>query len=175
MSENNVPYRKREAIEAEAEKLLREHGIDQIPVDPIRIAKSQNVRIFNATFNDNSISGVLTRRGPNITMLINANDSAFRKRFTIAHELAHHQLKHFSNQQEHTDKNKDLYRLPPKSDTEGSDREEIQANMFAAALLMPATFVKAAYKDTQDVDELARRFQVSSEAMGNRLASLGLL
>ena len=51
---------------------------------------------------------------------------------------------------------------------------EVQANIFAAALLMPAESVKHFYSDCRNVSALAKLFLVSSEAMGHRIVSLGL-
>ena len=64
-----------------------------------------------------------------------------------------------------------------------ADREEIEANAFAAVLLMPGTMLRqeldrlpAAVR--RDPDEttaaLAERFDVSTAAMGFRLINLGL-
>jgi len=65
----------------------------------------------------------------------------------------------------------------------GTDMRERDANAFAAALLMPAALVRRAAKsyhfDLGDeggpVEELARRFGVSSQAMTLRLANLDIL
>ncbi len=68
----------------------------------------------------------------------------------------------------------------------GVDRREIDANRFAAGLLMPEEWVYEAFKElilgaapkdtTEDfVVALARRFEVSSEAMRYRLVNLGIL
>jgi Zn-dependent peptidase ImmA (M78 family) len=55
-------------------------------------------------------------------------------------------------------------------------RREVQANQFAAALLMPARMVEEIYQEvTKDIAEIARIFKVSKEAMGYRLDQLGLL
>jgi len=175
MSELQVQYRGRREIEQEAERLLREHALYDVPVDPIRLAEALKIPIFVAKFGDDSISGVLARRGPSVTMLINASDSAHRKRFTIAHELGHRVLKHFEHEDDHTDRNRDLLRMVRWDEQQGSDRPEVQANMFAAALLMPESLVRLAFETAQDVDKLAGRFQVSSEAMGYRLSTIGLL
>ena len=51
---------------------------------------------------------------------------------------------------------------------------QIQANQFAAALLMPEELVREAYETNQDLRKLARIFNVSETAMGIRLAQLGL-
>ncbi len=151
--------------------------------DPIKLARANGIRVYNATFDDDSISGILARRGPNITMLINANDHAFRKRFTIAHELGHYVLDHYTDEADHTDQHIDLYRtgIEPVGATEppavrpASRPEEVQANIFASALLMPADLLRQSFKETDDVDRLARIFQVSAEAMGIKLGRLGLI
>ncbi len=55
-------------------------------------------------------------------------------------------------------------------------QRERTANHFAACLLMPRSWVKRAYYDRgiRDVPALARRFQVSRDAMRVRLDVLGL-
>jgi Zn-dependent peptidase ImmA (M78 family) len=64
----------------------------------------------------------------------------------------------------------------------GDDQEEVEANAFAAALLMPADLLRDEIwksdfdlDDDEDVIRLAKRFNVSTSAMSNRLAWLGLL
>ena len=67
----------------------------------------------------------------------------------------------------------------------GTDVEEIEANAFAATLLMPESIVfdyvlklvRANSQITREtlITELARVFDVSAEAMGYRLINLGIL
>ena len=178
MPENSktIPFRTRDEVEARAEQVLHEHDMFKMPVDPIRLAQLLRIKVYNAKFADDSISGMLAKRGPNVTMLINASDSSHRKRFTIAHELGHRVLGHFENDAEHLDWSKDLFRSSPASgDEKPGDRAEIQANQFAAALLMPAKLVRSTFDNEKDVDRLAKLFQVSAEAMGYRLQTLGLV
>jgi Zn-dependent peptidase ImmA (M78 family) len=65
----------------------------------------------------------------------------------------------------------------------GTDQEEIQANAFAAELLMPKDLVMRAVTETglgpDDsvdvlVDSLAEQFGVSRQAMDYRLVNLGI-
>ncbi len=53
-------------------------------------------------------------------------------------------------------------------------RREIQANMFAAALLMPEDMVREEWNKLKSVEEMSRRFNVSETAMGIRIDQLGL-
>ena len=62
----------------------------------------------------------------------------------------------------------------------GDQLAEIQANQFAAGLLMPETLIRAHIEDVaalSDVDifRLSVRFEVSEQAMTLRLVSLGLI
>jgi Zn-dependent peptidase ImmA (M78 family) len=62
------------------------------------------------------------------------------------------------------------------------NREEIEANQLGAALLMPRGLVEQEIRardldldDSEAIDLLAKRFQVSTAAMSNRLQNLRLL
>ena len=64
----------------------------------------------------------------------------------------------------------------------GVDHEEVEANQFGAALLMPRSLVQQELKkndldldDEEAITFLAKRFHVSTAAMSNRLSNLGLL
>jgi Zn-dependent peptidase ImmA (M78 family) len=71
---------------------------------------------------------------------------------------------------------------PDGISTAGSDHKEFQANLFGAALLVPASLVRIDIRThDRDLDDeealsfLAKRFQVSTVAMTLRLISLGVL
>jgi len=62
------------------------------------------------------------------------------------------------------------------------NREEIEANQLGAALLMPRGLVQQEIQardldldDSEAIDLLAKRFQVSTAAMSNRLQNLKML
>ena len=158
-------------IETKASQILREHGLFSIPVDPVTLANNIGIKVNNAVFSDDNLSGLIAKRGENISILVNTSDPPYRKRFTIAHELGHHFL-HLLSDGEFVDKKVDLFR-----DNEGGDQTkqiEVQANQFAAALLMPSELVKIEYQKNNDISNLARKFNVSEEAMGYRLQRLRL-
>ncbi|GGA90132.1 ImmA/IrrE family metallo-endopeptidase [Puia dinghuensis] len=158
-------------IESRASQILKDHGLFSIPVDPVTLANNIGIKVNNAVFSDDNLSGLIAKRGSNISILVNKSDPPYRKRFTIAHELGHHFL-HLLSDGEFVDKKVDLFR-----DTEGGDqskRTEVQANQFAAALLMPSELVKLEYQRNNDITDLARKFNVSEEAMGYRLQRLRL-
>jgi Zn-dependent peptidase ImmA (M78 family) len=65
----------------------------------------------------------------------------------------------------------------PQSST-AEDIEEIDANAFAASLLMPQNFLRKDVADFLDIDDarqvlaLSKRYQVSAQAMTIRLVNL---
>lgn len=173
--EQDVPFLSRQEVEIRAADVLREHGLESIPVDPVVLANRLGMAVFNAKFSDDNIVGMIAKQGDQITLLVNQSDPPFRKRFTIAHELGHHFLHLFSDG-EFVDGEANLFRLPQddQQDITPQRRREIQANMFAAALLMPADAVRSEWKKLRSVDAMARKFNVSEAAMGIRVGQLGL-
>lgn len=89
-------------------------------------------------------------------MLVNSSASLERARFSMAHELGHFLLRHRATRQ------------PPMALDE---RQERQADCFAAELLMPASLLSA---EKSGMTALCRRYRVSRQAMTFRLRSLGL-
>lgn len=95
-------------------------------------------------------------------------------RFTVAHELGHYLF----HQRYMTEESGPVFYQ--HLDKKERDRLEIQANVFAAMLLMPEKlFVKAyaslksQFLKKQDITEmLAERFNVSKESVGYRIEAL---
>lgn len=103
-------------------------------------------------------------------VLINSDQPSDRQRFSAAHELAHLVLGHTPHDGQFIDV------LGRKFDP-----TEVEADTFASELLIPLTLLKqrhaeyAAEPATHRVLRLSRLFLVSFQAMGMRLAKLGLL
>jgi len=79
------------------------------------------------------------------------------------------------------DKSYTIYLRDGKSSS-GEDYQEVQANQFAAALLMPEPLVREALAsngidlaDEMALFTLAETFEVSAQAMTFRLVNLGIL
>ena len=67
-----------------------------------------------------------------------------RQRYTIAHELGHLELhRQLITSEVHVDKGFPVLMRDPKSAT-GTELHEIEANQFAAELLMPRTLIEQA-------------------------------
>jgi hypothetical protein len=104
-----------------------------------------------------------------------------RRRFTIAHELGHHALGHpLRTFEDRTDQIDDAPHVAALSAKAGvyraysdRDRWELEANVFAAELLLPVERVRAmALRDPKwSVRRLARYFGVTRSAMLNQLTA----
>lgn len=175
------------SIENTAAFMLMEFDIHEPFVPVEKIAKQRGIEIVNYDFGE-EVSGVLVIKDSVATIGINRANSTERKRFTIAHEIAHYIL-HWNpisktNQEVFVDK--DLFMKFRNTMNEYSPAEiamEQEANAFAAALLMPKHFIEKElrteqYKTLQEpqiIEKLAKRFKVSAPAMTYRLTNLQML
>lgn len=164
-----------------ARQIIRNYGITQPPIRVEDIAHSQGIEIVRHRF-EGPESGFALRDESRRIIGLNTQTSRRRQRFTVAHELGHlllHEGKIIVDQA--------VLRVDLRNDVSsmGTDVEEIEANTFAAALLMPEDIVfhhvlkavRANGEITREnlIAELARIFDVSAEAMGYRLINLGIL
>jgi Zn-dependent peptidase ImmA (M78 family) len=159
-------------IDAMVLGLLAQHDQIRPPVRIERIAKDLGVELRSGDLGD--VSGVLVRQGDSAIIGTNGTQSAQRQRFTIAHELGHFLL--HEGITNHVDRS---YRVNFRSaeSSQATNVEEIEANYFAASILMPKHMLDAmSAEEALDNDtllaDLARRFQVSRLAMSLRLANL---
>lgn len=158
-----------ENIELKAEQVLNNLNIKGTPVPVEEVASRAQIKISRAPSKD--FSGLLIRKDGHALIGVNSNEAPVRQRFTIAHELAHFYL--HPNQDAFVD-----YRN--HKDGKRTNKEQ-QADMFAAALLMPR---KNLEKDFRNIAKglnneeicsiLSRRYEVSDDAMKFRLKNLGL-
>lgn len=167
-----------QAIETLVRGILSEHRISNIPINPLQIAKSLNIDVTNAEFVESNISGMISKVGNTFTIYVKHDDPPNRKRFTIAHELGHYflHLKYKKEDETFVDKDINFFRGKATESSENRNKE-VEANRFAAELLMPADFIKREWDNSnvRSVDFLAKKFQVSPSAMGYRLVNLGLI
>lgn len=165
-------------IERKAEALLTRFRQPPIPVTAI--AQSLGLEVEPVNLGDD-VSGVLVVSGDRGVIGFNSAHALVRQRFTIAHECGHFVL-HRSEDSLFIDKQYRAFFRNEKS-AKGTDWRERAANTFAAALLMPEAMVRRAARlhefelgdEDGPVAELARAFQVSSQAMTFRLVNLGII
>ncbi len=166
-------------IQILVQQLLATQKVTEPPVPVERIARAQGARVFLQSLEGN-ISGFLYRDSQQRVIGVNTHHPSTRQRFTLAHELAH-LLLHDQNQI-HVDHGFEL-RLRNDRSSQGVDRDEMEANLFAAELLMPRRLLKKDLGDLQTVEisddktigRLAKRYGVSVQALMIRLTALGYL
>lgn len=163
-------------IEQRAHDLLLQHGLASAPVDVDALARKLGADVVYGELEGN-VSGFLIKDKGRFTIAVNSEHHPNRRRFTLAHECAHLVLHATGGDRIWVDK--PAYFRDDRSGS-GVYREEIQANQFAAALLMPKSLVLAALSDDHEISdldilELANRFEVSEAAMRHRLVNLDLI
>ena len=164
--------------ESEATRLLAETAHSGPPINVEAIASHLRVQVVEEKL-DRSVSGMLYRDGQHVVIGVNSAHSVRRRRFTIAHEIGHLVLhKGRPLVLDHVRVN-----FRDANSSTASDLEEIQANAFAAELLMPREHVIDATKrlledrtitEAAVIESLAQCFDVSDQAMEYRLINLGL-
>lgn len=163
-------------VQSRAQQVLRDHGLIGGAVDPVRLAGELGVKVYNAKFGIEGTHGLLAIRSGRPSIYVEASDSPARKRFTIAHEIGHYLL-HFGDQDvEHIDSADDFRTVhDPDEGWSPDKRREWEANAFAAALLMDEASVRKHWPTVGSIEGMAALYQVSKQAMGYRLAEIGLI
>ena len=167
-----------------AQRVLEELKVRKVPVD-VRSLCRKHAFVMTETL-PADVAGMLVPMAPDASkpyaILVNKTHSHQRQRFTMAHELGHLLIHRFT--EPHAD-SAPRVRFRDEKSTQGVDRDEIEANQFAAELLMPADLVVQRLRKvgfgspSQELDEnaewlakLAQEFNVSVHAMSVRIGNL---
>lgn len=152
------------------EKLLafaHNKGLETIPLDVKAVAEKFGICVEEVDLEDD-LSGILYKDKETSSWFLQVNKEHHpnRKRYTIAHELAHFCL-HRHLKQNFVDK---IFFRGGES-----DKPEWQANEFASAILIPEQeFRRKIRSGLTKVEELAKEFQVSTLALRIRAKNIGL-
>ena len=164
-----------------AKSILEKYDLLELPVDPFKLAHIENIDIYNANFKkldqDYVLGAIQKDKNENISIYINERDAYTRRRFTLAHELGHYYLGHLNG---HANQ---IVELERNAGYNTNNIQEIQANQFAASLLMEKSSVIEYYNILKNSNHtfnyilatLSDIFGVSQQAMNFRLKNLGLL
>ena len=170
-----------EEIEERAEQVLRKTDTYREPV-PIEVLVHRLNLTTEAAALGQDVSGMLVAANERGAIAYNSTHTHVRQRVTIAHEIGHFVLHLKKNCRTQLFIDRYVVFRPDGISTAGSDHKEVQANLFGAALLVPASLVRTDIrKHDLDLDDegalsfLAKRFQVSTAAMTLRLINLGVL
>jgi Zn-dependent peptidase ImmA (M78 family) len=153
-----------------ANELLRQFAVGRFPVPVVEIATRLGIQVLANSDYPNDGNGHIEMDGNgNATIIVNEKQSPVRKRFTIAHEIAHFQF------------DMDYLRMHGSIDRDGDAADptyrarERRANDFAAQLLMPEDAFIAQWIALRSAEKLADYFSVSKDAARYRAVNLGLL
>jgi Zn-dependent peptidase ImmA (M78 family) len=152
----------------EAMDLIKNHQLD-LPINILGLTHAFGLKVFEVSNWDSNLSGKIIRNEECgsvscYAIYVNERHPNVRKRFTIAHELAHFIY--------HRDLIGDgiiddgLYRSGL------SNSQESMANSLAADILMPWHLLRKEIEGgCKSIEELAIKFEVSQAAMAIRLGS----
>lgn len=143
---------------------------EEAPVNVAAIARDLGLSVYDDIGMANDIAGKIVReRGSpsGFSIYLNSTDVPRRRRFTLAHEIAHYIL------------HRDL--IGDGLIDDGMYRSKLggvyerQANRMAADILMPPALIKGYYRGgTMSFAKLGDIFNVSADAMRIRLQELRL-
>jgi len=146
-------------------------GCKKHSIDVKEIAESFGIKVVEHEFSD-EMSGVFIRKGDDLFIGVNKSHSNTRKRFTIAHEIGHFLL-HSEDVIHHDNINLESPSVVLYRSENNNGGGEVEANAFAAELLMPEILVDACIESgVSSIDDLADEFDVSPDAMRYRLINL---
>ena len=163
-----------DAYEKENEIKRMLFDLTNAPVMILPIADKLGLDVYSAKDWSDNISGMIVKdEGDGETsksgykIYVNGNHTETRRRFTIAHEIAHYVLhEHLIGDGITEDA---LYR------SRLSNFIESEANKLAANILMPTHLVEEAVKTEVRLEQLAKKFFVSPQAMAIRLSRLNII
>ena len=142
-------------------EVIRRSGIDSYPVDVIKIAHDNDFKVF-AQFLPPKVSGMIMVDDDgkfegfdaSRVIVVNQYDPPLRRRFTIAHELAHFFLHRV-----------DTATLYAHRDEGSRSRQETEADQFAMHLLVPEPMLRHAFS------EIKSRFGSAPESICKNVIS----
>lgn len=173
--------KKHSIINKKANAVLKKYKCKEAPIHVEDIAHQMGVDIMRSDLEDD-LSGFLVIKDKKKTIVVNGNHHPRRQRFTIAHEIGHLALHIKDDEDSLFMEKKKVYNRNLKSST-GVDPKEIEANRFAASLLLPEELLNKYIKEASShfeesgddnnlIVSLARKFNVSQTAVTHRLSSL---
>lgn len=171
--------RRRKHIRNKAAQIMRDNDVLAAPVPVERIAKSLGAQLRFSPLDD-ELSGMIYVKDGVPIIGINALHHPNRQRFTMAHECGHLALHRSEITKEiHVDKGFPTMLMRDSVSSTGVDEMEVEANLYAAELLMPSSFLEQSLREKPfDIDDesavtaLAKQYKVSAAAMRFRLGNL---
>lgn len=157
--------------------LLKSHNIRSSPVPVDKIAKAMGVQLKFSPLDDELSGMVFIKEGTPI-IGVNSLHHPNRQRFTIAHELGHLVMhRNILENEVHVDKQFKIL-MRDNLASSGTDNIEIEANKFAAELLLPSFLLDELLSKEFDIEDegpleaLAKKFKVSKQMLEYRIRAV---
>lgn len=148
--------------------VVRELGGLKAPIDIKTIVKNYGIKVITEDM-DKDKSGVIVIEENKSGIIINKSDSWCRQRFTLAHEFGHFISYKLQN------KTGSIIEFRDGRSSLGFNEEEIFANKFAAAILMPRSLLIGLLNMVDGdnyINSIAKVFDVSEKALEIRIKNL---
>ena len=163
---------------ARAQAVLARLGMKTAPISVEKVAKSMGAQVRFSPL-DKELSGMIYIKNDVPIIGVNSLHHPNRQRFTIAHELGHLEMhRAMITSEVHVDKSFPILMRDAVAAT-GTQKIEIDANRFAAELLMPRALLEEALAnarfdidDEKPLEEIAKRFRVSRQTLDYRIRYL---
>jgi len=161
-------------IRGRAVAILKDAGCLEAPVPIELIAERLGARVYFAPYEGDDLAGMLIRNSSVPVIAVNSAHHRNRQRFTIAHECGHLVMGHSG--ETYLDRSFEVIRRDQNSSS-GTDIAEVEANQFAAEILMPVRFLlkdlpSLDFESDERIAALAKRYGVSQLAMSYRIANV---
>lgn len=165
-------------IRQKVKTLLEKNGIDRPPVPVEKVASWLGAKVRYSAL-DEDMSGMIYIGNDGPIIGVNSRHHRNRQRFTIAHEIGHLELHRGTLvNRVHIDRTFPVLMRDASSAT-GTRLMEIQANSYAAELLMPSFLLLEMLKekgididDEEPLNRWSRKFGVSRQALEFRIRNL---
>lgn len=126
------------------EKIAKERGFDRFPIDPVDIARRENISVEAKPPDRKGVSGGIVFHDDEVIIFYATNiKSAGFQRFTIGHELGHFFL---PGHPEEITKVAPVH-VSRAGFSQGAESIEIEADHFSSGLLMPSDLVRGLLTD----------------------------
>jgi len=146
---------------------------NSFPFPLVEFANELGIEVYAADM-PSHISGKIENKDGKYIIQLNQNNSPKRLRFTLAHELGHffNDKDYLDSVSEITDQSKQLYRSQGVTLDPDMQQRDVNANRFAAEILMPEEEFIKKWKESKTPEEVASYFNVSLDAVKYRSANL---
>jgi len=154
-----------------ARKYLRQHRVMSPPVPVEYMLVAEGFAVELADYEDATAGEAWWEEGVG-HVAVNRQLRPGRLRFTLAHEFGHLALRHHERRFGDLARNLPRFRDPDDLAWEPPDLVEVEANQFAAELLMPAAMFRRDWERNPSPGRLAARYEVSIEAVRWRIVAV---